>query len=93
MNSWATDIRYATALRAVVSEDELSVDLADGRTIIVPLVWYPRLLEGTPEERNNWRLIGDGEGLQWPDLDEDLSVEASWPGASPVKASARSSNG
>src|SRR5438094_4299317 len=52
-----------------------SVDLTDGRTITVPLAWYPRLLWGTPRERNNWRLIGEGEGIHWPDLDEDLSVE------------------
>ena len=47
----------------------------DGRTISVPLAWYPRLLYGTPEERQNWRLIGRGVGIHWPDLDEDLSVE------------------
>jgi len=45
-----------------------------GRTISVPLNWYPRLLRGTPEERANWRLIGRGEGIHWPDLDEDLSI-------------------
>jgi hypothetical protein len=47
----------------------------DGRTISVPLGWYPRLLHGTPEEHNHWRLIGGGEGIHWPDLDEDISVE------------------
>jgi len=51
------------------------VELADDRSISVPLKWYPRLRFGTPSERRNWRLIGDGEGIQWPDLDEDLSVE------------------
>jgi hypothetical protein len=59
----------------VISDDSLTVDLVDGRTISVPLPWYPRLLHGTSEERNNWRLIGDGEGIHWPDLDEDISVE------------------
>jgi hypothetical protein len=58
-----------------VTDDSLVVDLSDGRTLSVPLAWYPRLLHGTPAERNNWRLIGDGEGIHWPDLDEDLSVE------------------
>ena len=58
-----------------VTEDTLSVDLTDGRTISVPLAWYPRLLHGTQKERLNWRFIGDKEGLHWPDLDEDISVE------------------
>jgi hypothetical protein len=49
--------------------------LTDGRTISVPLAWYPRLVYGAPEERGNWRLIGNGEGIHWPDLDEDISVE------------------
>ena len=56
-----------------VSEDTLTADLSDGRTISVPLNWYPRLLHGTPEERLNWQLIG--KGIHWPDLDEDISVE------------------
>jgi len=51
------------------------VDLADGRTVSVPIAWYPRLMHGTTEERSHWRLIGKGEGIHWPDLDEDLSVE------------------
>ena len=51
------------------------MDLADGRTISVPLAWFPRLLHGRPEERQNWRLIGDGQGIHWPDLDEDISLE------------------
>src|ERR1041384_5065334 len=59
----------------LVTDDTLAVDVNDGRTISVPLAWYPRLLHGTPEERNRWRLIGSGEGIHWPDLDEDLSVE------------------
>ncbi|HEX2202324.1 MAG TPA: DUF2442 domain-containing protein [Longimicrobium sp.] len=58
-----------------VTDDALTVELADGRVLSVPLVWYPRLAHGTPEERNHWRLIGRGEGIHWPDLDEDLSVE------------------
>jgi hypothetical protein len=58
-----------------VTEDELSVDLEDGRTLSVPLAWYPRLLHGTKRERARWRLIGRGVGIHWPDLDEDISVE------------------
>src|SRR2546421_11090416 len=57
-----------------VNDREIAVDLADGRTIIVPLGWFPRLRHGTAKERKNWRLIGAGEGIHWPDLDEDISV-------------------
>lgn len=58
-----------------VTLDSLSVDLSDGRTISVPLAWFPRLMHGTKKERNNWRLIGKGYGIHWEDLDEDISVE------------------
>jgi hypothetical protein len=58
-----------------VTEDTLTVDLDDGRTLSVPLAWFPRLLHGSPEERRNWRLIGKGHGIHWEDLDEDISVE------------------
>lgn len=64
-----------TILTVSVTGDTLTVDLADGRTLSVPLAWYPRLLHGTPQERCNWRLIGDGVGIHWPDLDEDISIE------------------
>jgi len=63
------------AKNVVVTAGTLTVDLNDGRSISVPLAWYPRLLHGTTEERNNWRLIGNAEGIHWPDLDEDISVE------------------
>jgi hypothetical protein len=53
----------------------LSVDLSDGRSISVPLAWFPRLLYATQKERNNWRLIGSGHGIHWEDIDEDISVE------------------
>ena len=53
-----------------ISGDALTAELSDGRTISVPLDWYPRLTYATPEERDNWRLIGAGEGIHWPDLDE-----------------------
>lgn len=58
-----------------VAEESLSVELRDGRSLSVPLTWYPRLLHATPQERDRWRLIGRGEGIHWDDLDEDISVE------------------
>jgi hypothetical protein len=64
-----------------VDADELSVDLADGRTITVPLAWYPRLLHASPQQRNNWRIAGAGFGIHWPDVDEDLSTEGLLRGA------------
>ncbi len=65
----------AKGQKVMVTDDTLAVEVNDGRTISVPLAWYPRLLHGTPEERNNWRFIGENEGIHWPDLDEDVSVE------------------
>jgi len=58
-----------------VTDDTLSVDLEDGRTISVPIVWYPRLAHGTPAERANFQISGAGYGIHWPDLDEDIGVE------------------
>ncbi len=75
MSTLPTEIQVAKAQAVTVTDDSLTVDLTDGRTLSVPLAWYPRLVHGTPEERNHWRLIGDGEGIHWPDLDEDLSIE------------------
>lgn len=63
------------AQTVTVTDELLIVELTDGRTLSVPLSWYPRLWHGKPEERQNWRLIGQGEGIHWPDLDEDVSVE------------------
>lgn len=63
------------------TEDTLIVDLADGRTIIVPLAWYPRLLHANPEQRLNWKVSGAGYGIHWPDIDEDLSTEGLLRGA------------
>ena len=57
-----------------VTENSLTVSLADGRTITVPLEWFPRLVQATAAERKNWRLIGKGEGLHWPELDEDINI-------------------
>ena len=74
MSSSPVDAGVAQAQRVSVTEDTLTVDLIDGRSASVPLGWFPRLVHGTPEERKNWRLIGRGEGIHWPDLDEDISV-------------------
>ncbi len=64
-----------------VTEDVLSVNLMDGRTITVPLVWYPRLLHASESERKNWQVCGGGYGIHWPDIDEDLSTEGMLRGA------------
>ena len=63
------------------TEDTMAVDLIDGRTIIVPLAWYPKLFEATPDERGNWKISGAGYGIHWPDVDEDLSTEGLLRGA------------
>ncbi len=62
-------------------EDTMSVDLLDGRTITVPLAWYPRLLNATPQQRAHWQVCGGGYGIHWPDIDEDLSTEGLLRGA------------
>lgn len=63
------------------TEDTIAVDLVDGRTIVVPLVWYPSLLDATSQQRQNWQVSGAGYGIHWPDLDEDLSTEGLLRGA------------
>ena len=70
-----SDVTEARAQRVAVTDDALIVDLVDGRTISVPVSWYPRLAHGSSAERSHWRFIGDGEGIHWPDLDEDISIE------------------
>ena len=67
------DLPYAESV--MITEDTLNVDLSDGRTISVPLTWFPRLVHATQEQRDNWRLIGGGHGIHWDDIDEDISVE------------------
>jgi hypothetical protein len=74
MSSSEVEIRDALAASVSLTDDSLSAELADGRTIVVPLAWYPRLLHATPGERNSWRLIGGGRGIHWPEVDEDISV-------------------
>ncbi len=64
-----------TAVKVAVTSDRLLVDLADGRSLAVPLTWYPRLLHGSDEERGNWQLLGDGYAIEWPDLDEHIGME------------------
>ena len=76
MSSSAIDIHEARAQAIALTDDALTVDLADGRTISVPLAWYPRLLHAKTAELENWRFTGDREAIHWPDLDEDISVES-----------------
>ena len=75
MSSLTNERQFVKAQDVSITDDSLTVDLTDGRTLVVPTSWFPRLLHGTPEERDNWRLVGKGEGIHWPDLDEDISVE------------------
>jgi len=75
MSISGVEIAVPRAEDLAVTKDTLSVDLSDGRTISVPLAWFPRLVHATQEERNNWRLIGKGHGIHWEDVDEDVSVE------------------
>jgi hypothetical protein len=75
MNTLAVEIRIPEALNISLTDDTLSVDLSDGRSISVPIEWYPRLLHASEQERNNWRLVGKGQGIHWEDIDEDISVE------------------
>jgi hypothetical protein len=58
-----------------IDEEKLFIDLEDGRSLIIPLTWYPRLLHGTLAERQNWQLLGDGYAIEWPDLDEHIGIE------------------
>jgi hypothetical protein len=75
MSTSSVEISEALASDVRVTSDKLKVELNDGRTVIVPLQWFPRLKYGTPRERNHWELIADGYGIHWPELDEDISVE------------------
>ena len=75
MTSLAVELEIPSAEHVIVTDDTLSVDLRDGRTISVPLAWYPRLSHAEQKESNNWELIGRGHGIHWNDIDEDISVE------------------
>ena len=72
------------------SPDSLSVSLKDGRSISVPLTWYPKLLHATAEQRQNWKISGGGYGIHWPDIDEDLSTEGLLRGAPAAHPSVKS---
>lgn len=74
MSSSPDDPHSARALSVATTPETLSVMLADGRMLTVPLAWYPRLAAGSPAERENWHLTGGGEGIHWPSLDEDVHV-------------------
>ena len=76
MTTSRVDIKIPDAERVAVTDDTLSVELSDGRSVTVPLTWFPRLLHATTIEREDWRLIGRGEGIHWEALDEDISVES-----------------
>jgi hypothetical protein len=84
----AADERVASV---EVTEDTLTVALLDGRTISVPLVWYPRLASATPAQRQNWQIAGGGYGIHWPDIDEDLGTEGLLRGAPAPRAVAQTS--
>lgn len=75
MTTSATKIEIPNIINVVINEETITVELEDGRTVSVPTAWYPRVLNATEKERNNWRLIGKGWGINWADLDEDISVE------------------
>ena len=76
MSTSETKFKEALAQSVSVNDDALDLRLTDGRRLVVPLAWFPRLEQATTAERSNWRLIGSGEGIHWPDLDEDISVES-----------------
>lgn len=82
MNTSGIEIREPLAAGVTVTDEALIVDMVDGRTIITPLAWFPRLAQGSAPERAHWRLIAGGEGIHWPDLDEDISVESLLAGRS-----------
>ena len=75
MNILAINIDIPLAENVNVTDDTLCVDLNDGRTVSVPLTWYPRLVHATEKERQNWRFVGEGHGIHWENIDEDISVE------------------
>lgn len=74
MSSSTTETPVARAETVTITDDTITAELSDGRSISVPLAWYPRLVHGFSSERSNWRLIGGGAGIHWPELDEDISV-------------------
>ena len=75
MPSATVTLTLPRAIAVTVTDDTLAVELDDGRSIAVPIGWYPRLAHGSPKERNNFQIAGAGYGIHWPDLDEDIGVE------------------
>jgi hypothetical protein len=75
MNTSPVDLLALLGQDVRFGDDDFTVDLSDGRTISIPLAWFPRLFHATPAERGNWRWIGQGIGIHWPELDEDIAVE------------------
>jgi hypothetical protein len=75
MNTLAVNIELPNIKQVQITEDTLTVELDDGRTLSVPIAWYPRLQHATPKEKENWRLIGGGQGIHWESIDEDISVQ------------------
>lgn len=88
MATSAIEVEAAAAERVALTDDTLTVELRDGRTLAVPLSWFPRLVQASPSERAAWRLIGRGEGLHWPALDEDISVAGLLAGRRSAESSA-----
>ena len=76
MNTSVIEIETPDIVRVTINEEALTVDFSDGRSISVPIAWYPRLVHASEQERLNWRLIAGGKGIHWPDLDEDISARA-----------------
>lgn len=74
-----------------VTDESITADLVDGRTVSVPLAWSWRLMDATPEQRSNWRLIGSGQGVHWPDVDEDISVRGMLDGVPAAPPAPRAS--
>jgi hypothetical protein len=78
----AIDLHVPDIENVIITDDTLTVELSDGRTLSVPLSWFPRLLHASLAERRKWRLVGKGHGIHWEDLDEDISVEGLLAGKS-----------
>ena len=93
MSSSTTRFPVVLTKDVTVTEDALAVELFDGRSIFVPLAWYPRPVHGKLGERSNWRLVGQGLGIRWPALDEGISVENLLQAKRPGKTSGRSRSG
>ncbi|VAW33167.1 hypothetical protein MNBD_CHLOROFLEXI01-4643 [hydrothermal vent metagenome] len=88
MLSVTTTVELARVIHVSVTDDTLAVDLEDGRTIAVPIGWYPRLAYGTADEQSNFQISGAGYGIHWPDLDEDIGVEGLLLGKKSTEGSA-----